>query len=163
MWFAPGTGRTSRSASLRSASGAVKRNEVASSAVLIAAALDNDWLLPGRRNGLAPSQVDRMLNIINSCDRVLMRYHLLYGKRCPQEALGYTGLVGGYQLGADRAKIEETDACCIVGPEHYWGLYFGAPSLVARMVPYVFWNAEFGLPRAQSSGMRNAERQNAGK
>lgn len=109
-----------------------------SSMVLIAAALDNDWLLPGRRHALALSQTDRMLNMINSCDRILMRYHLLYGKRCPQEALGYTGLVGGYQLGAELEKIEETDACCFVGPEHNWELYFQSPTLVGRMAPYVF-------------------------
>ena len=109
-------------------------------AVLIAPAIDNDWLLPGHRHGLALSQVESMLLMINSCDKVLKRYHLLYcgaRKRNGPQALGYTELVGGGRLGEDRLKIEQTDACCAAGPEHYWRNYFNSPSLVVRMEPYV--------------------------
>ncbi len=106
--------------------------------VLIAAALDNDWLLPGHCHGRAMKMVRRMLLVTNGCDRVLERYHWLYGRRSCAEALGYTGLVGGGQLGADRAKITQFDACCYAGPEHDWSHYFASPSIVARIVPIVF-------------------------
>ncbi|HEV3343168.1 MAG TPA: hypothetical protein VG125_22535, partial [Pirellulales bacterium] len=49
--------------------------------VLISAAVDNDWLLPGRQLDLALSQVDRLLLINNTSDRLLKRYHWLYGRR----------------------------------------------------------------------------------
>jgi hypothetical protein len=107
--------------------------------VLLAAGEDNDWLLPGRRFDKALSQCEQMINIYNSCDRALERYHVLYGRRCCQEALGYTGLVGLNLLGPDSRKIAQFDACCIVGRQHNWILYFESPSLVARMVPYVFF------------------------
>jgi hypothetical protein len=106
--------------------------------VLIAAALDNDWLLPGHCHGRALSMVNRMLLVINSCDRVLQRYHWLYGRRSCAEALGYTGLAGANQLGADRAKITQFDACCIAGPEHDWSHYWCSPAIVARILPLVF-------------------------
>ncbi|MBN1588815.1 MAG: hypothetical protein JW888_04810, partial [Pirellulales bacterium] len=69
--------------------------------VLIAAALDNGWLLPGWRNGLALQQVDRMLITQNSSDRVLRWYPRLYGRRGP-EALGFTGPACPAQLGENR-------------------------------------------------------------
>ena len=110
-------------------------------AVLIAPAIESHWLLPGRTHGLAMTQVESMFIIVNSCDKVLKHYHLLYcnaRRRNGPQALGTTGLVGGSQLGEDRRKIEQTDACCLVGPEHYWRNYFQTRSLVARMVRYVF-------------------------
>ena len=111
-------------------------------AVLQAAALDNDWLLPGRRHGQALSQLDQLLLINNSCDQVLRRYARLYGQRknCGPQALGYTGFAGLGSLSAiDRAKVRQVDACCHVGKQHDWARYAGSPSLNASMAPYVFF------------------------
>lgn len=117
----------------------VHPERIAFRVVDIAAAEDNDWLLPGHRLGKALSQDEKLLNLFNSCDLALNHYHLLYGRRCCQEALGCTGLAGIQALGPDRGKIAQYDACCIVGREHNWELYFGSPALVARMAPYVFF------------------------
>jgi hypothetical protein len=121
-----------------SLSNRVHPERIAFRTVDIAAAEDNDWLLPGHRLGKALSQDEKLLNIFNSCDLALNHYHLLYGRRCCQEALGCTGLAGIHALGPDRGKVAQCDACCIVGREHNWELYFGSPALVARMAPYVF-------------------------
>ena len=108
------------------------------SVVLIAAAVDNDWILPGHHHGRAVSVVDQLLLVNNGCDRVLARYHWLYGRRSCAEALGYTGLVGGGQLGPDLAKITQFDACCNTGNEHDWALYFASSAVVGRLVPVLF-------------------------
>ncbi len=108
-------------------------------AVLLAAACDNDWLLPGRHFGHALGQTEHLLNIYNSCDPVLKRYHLLYHRRSCAEALGYTGVVGWNMLGYERTKISQYDACCIVGKQHNWVPYFESRTLVGQMVPSVFF------------------------
>lgn len=85
--------------------------------VLMSAALDDHWLLPGHYHGRALSQVESMLLLNNSCDRVLQRYHLLYhGGRA--SALGYCGLACPYMLGDDLGKIDQRDVCCEVGRVH---------------------------------------------
>ncbi len=127
--------------------------------VLIAAALDNDWLLPGRCHGRALSMVQRMLLVTNSCDKVLQRYHWLYGRRSCAEALGYTGLAGAGQFGADRGKITQFDACCIAGSEHDWTHYWGSPAIVARMLPLIFQS----LPPAASRSAAKPGRQPTAK
>lgn len=97
-------------------------------AVLVAAALDNHWLLPGRAHGNALSQVDRMLLVNNSCDALLKRYHLV---RACQEALGYTGL---HRLDSDaRNKIQQIDACCEIGKRHQFAGYLCSAGLMSRM------------------------------
>jgi len=105
--------------------------------VLVAAALDADWLLPGRYNGLALGQLDRMLITQNACDPVLKRYPLMYCIRGPQ-ALGYTGPACLAQLGPDRKKIELLRLGCSVGKAHKWNCYLSAPSLRRRLAWYAF-------------------------
>ncbi len=100
---------------------------------LLAAALDNDWLLPGHTHGLALSQINHLLLINNSCDRLLMRYHRLYGRRACQQALGYTGLPRWGLSDDVWRRIDQFDACCIVGRDHWFHLYISASSLVTRM------------------------------
>jgi hypothetical protein len=101
--------------------------------VLVAAALDNDWLLAGRAHGRAMSQVDRLLLVNNSCDAALKRYHWIYNRRACQQALGYTGMSGGRVEGDARGKIAQLDACCQIGREHVLDGYLCAPGLMARM------------------------------
>jgi hypothetical protein len=132
--------------------------------VLIAAALDNDWLLPGHCHGRALTMVNRMLLVINSCDRVLQRYHWLYGRRSCAEALGYTGLAGANQLGADRGKITQFDACCIAGSDHDWAHYWGSPTIVARILPLVFPSlapSEIPAPAASPSAAKAGQNRRA--
>jgi hypothetical protein len=106
--------------------------------VLVAAALDNHWLIPGHCHGNALSQVTHMTVIYNSCDRALKRYRYLYRHGNDAEALGYTGVAGLGRMGADREKIEQFDACCYAGKEHGWENYISSGALVARMRMEVF-------------------------
>ncbi len=103
-------------------------------AVLIAAAVSNNWLAMGRPHGQALVVVDRMLALNNGCDRALKRYGVVDPCNHPQ-ALGYTGATG--PLGENGRKLTEVDLCCAVGKQHYWGNYMYSPSIVARMRPYV--------------------------
>ncbi|HEX3727462.1 MAG TPA: alpha/beta hydrolase [Pirellulales bacterium] len=107
--------------------------------VFLAAALDSDWLLPGHRQGRAMSQVDGMLLVNNSCDALLKRYELLYGRRSCVQALGYTGLTTWLLAPADRAKVRQRDACCQVGRQHTFVGYLESPDLVAEMRPYLLF------------------------
>ena len=68
-----------------------KRNPVR--AVLLASAIDADWLAPGGCHGLALSLVEQMLVTCNGCDRVLRWYPRLYGRGGPQ-AMGFVGPCG---------------------------------------------------------------------
>jgi hypothetical protein len=98
--------------------------------MLLAPALDNDWLLPGKRNGLALSQVERMLLTFNPCDRVLQFYPVL---SCGPDALGYTGLAGPSQLGPDRERLLQMNISGIVGKRHDSHVAYSSPSLMARV------------------------------
>jgi hypothetical protein len=105
---------------------------------LISAAVDNDWLLPGRRLDMALSQVDRMLLINNSSDRVLKRYHWLYGRRSKATALGNAGLPAAASLGPVVERITQYDAAPIIGRQHGCSAYFESPRLVALMQDALF-------------------------
>ncbi|HEY2882789.1 MAG TPA: hypothetical protein VGJ15_10155 [Pirellulales bacterium] len=103
-------------------------------AVLLAAAVNNNWLAVGRPHGQALFAVDRMLALNNGCDRALKHYRALDPCTKP-EALGYTGAVG--PLGPNRDKLRQTNLCCVIGKEHNWENYFYTPSVVARMRSYL--------------------------
>ncbi len=123
-------------------------------AVLISAAIDNDWLLPHRRLGRAISSVERMLLLTNSTDPVLSRYRLLYGLRSNAAALGYTGLAGREQLGAEARKIEQIDVASLVGPNHGFVYYFSAPRVVAQIQRYTISPNAPMLARNRGSAAR---------
>ena len=111
------------------------------SAVLLVAALDNDWLLPGHFHGKAMSQVSSMLLVNNNCDILLKRYHLIYGRRCPQQALGYTGLASWAATAADWTKVSQVSAAPIVGRRHAFAGYICSSDLVARMRPRLLFES----------------------
>jgi hypothetical protein len=104
-------------------------------AVLVAAAIDNDWLLPGRRNDLALGALDRLLLTQNACDPVLKWYRLMDRSRRP-EALGRTGPAGLACLQDERVKIEPLRLECSVGRNHDWCAYMRSSSLRSRLAAY---------------------------
>lgn len=108
-------------------------------AVLLAAALDNHWLLPGHYHGRAMSQVSTMFLVNNGCDMLLKRYHILYGDRGREQALGYTGLASWCVSSADLSKVSQIDVCCEVGKRHAIDGYLESPGLVARMRPHLIF------------------------
>lgn len=105
--------------------------------VFVSPAIDDDWLLPGRRFGGAWPQVERMLLVNNSADRTLKRYHWLYGPRSQAEALGHAGLRRGALPDGVRERVVQLDAAHIIGSQHGCGPYFESPALLARMRPYM--------------------------
>lgn len=108
-------------------------------AVLMGAAFDNDDLLPGQRYGRALSQVNRMLLFVNSSDRALKFYRLLFGRRLRLEAVGFTGLVAAHRLGPDRDKIETRDVADELGHEHGAKVFFEHHAIVRLMAPYLIY------------------------
>lgn len=100
--------------------------------VLLAAALDSDWLAPGRRYGEALHQVDELLILLNSCDPALRFYPLL----CPQTrpvALGREGVWSWSQLGDQRYKVTQRDVSGVIGRHHDWRRY-ATSGYVLRMI-----------------------------
>jgi len=106
-------------------------------AVLVAAAMPNDWLLPGHCNGLALPQLEAALVLVNPCDPVLRWYPRLYSRGGP-EALGYTGPAAVSRLGADREKLDLLGVGGSVGKNHSWQAYLSSGGLLARTADYVF-------------------------
>lgn len=105
-------------------------------AVLVAAAIGNDWLGPGQRHGLALGQVDRLLVTANACDRALKWYPWLHRRDAP--ALGRTGTAWPCLRGADAAKVEHVSLSWRVGKVHEWTAYLNAPELRAQLPAYAF-------------------------
>lgn len=106
-------------------------------AMLVAAALDSDWLLPAHRDGLALGQVERMWVSVDPIDRALRFYPRLYGRGGP-DALGASGPDCPEQLGPQAAKLELVNVECQVGKVHDWNNYVSASSLVSRLGWYAF-------------------------
>ncbi len=101
--------------------------------VLVAAALDTDWLVQGHFHGQAMSQTSSMLLVNNGCDAVLKRYHRLYcGHNCAQ-ALGYTGLPPGWLPPQESPKVRQIEASGYVGKHHALDMYLQSCDLVAQM------------------------------
>jgi len=114
-------------------------------AVLVAAAMDHDWLLPGHRHGSALDQVDRLLLTSNPRDPALRWYPLLYGRGGPA-ALGFAGPLCPDRLGPNRHKIELLPVACAVGRNHRWQAYFCAWPLRQRLGWYSFLDDQPGQP-----------------
>lgn len=114
-------------------------------AVFVSAAIDNDWLLPGRRLGLAMSQVNHLLSINNTSDSILRRYRLVYNRRSDAVALGYAGLPSAARFGPLAEQVREINASSLVGRRHGFSHYFAVPRIVDWMRPYVF-QSDLGGP-----------------
>lgn len=98
-------------------------------AVFVAAAIDTDWLLPGRRLGLAMTQLEHLLVTVNGADPGLRFYPLMYGLGGPH-AMGYAGPDCCWCLGG---KLELLDVTCSVGRNHAWDGYFCSTWLRGRL------------------------------
>jgi hypothetical protein len=109
-----------------------KRNPVR--VVLLAAAVNADWLAPGHCHGSALPLIDAALITLNGCDRVLRWYPRIDGRN-GSEALGLIGPQGV----ADAANVEVVDVADEVGKIHDWRGYSLAPSVCCRWSKYVFF------------------------
>jgi len=110
----------------------VHPERVPANAVLLASALDNGWILPGRFHGQALTMTAHMLLVNNCADRLLKRYEILSGRRSGRVALGYAG-ISRRALGPEAAKVTQIDVSGYVGKQHQFMLYVQSASLMARM------------------------------
>jgi hypothetical protein len=115
-------------------------------AVLVAAAIDNDWLLPGHRAGLALDQVDQLLMTRNGSDRALRWYRML-DRRRGSCALGFTGPVHLAGFGPNEGKIQVVELTGVIGKVHDWTQYLNAPDLCAHLPAYAFLGNPVGENR----------------
>lgn len=105
--------------------------------MLVAAALDCEWLLPGSRNGLAPQAVEQMLITRNCCDPVLRFYPRM--RRCDSSsALGFTGPAAASRLAESGATFETVPVECQVGKDHAWHTYLRSCAVSSRLAWYAF-------------------------
>lgn len=108
-------------------------------AVLMSAALDAHWLSPGKRYGLALTQVERMLITVNPADPALRWYprmdHLL--AKGPQ-ALGFVGIPCSLSQSQHAGKVMELNVSCLVGSTHSWQAYEGSPQIMEQVAPHLF-------------------------
>ena len=101
-------------------------------ASLLAAALDNDWLIPGRRHGQALSQIDRLFITKNQLDPVLHYYPIVLRDRS-STAIGVSGFAGLSRIGAERAKVEQLNVSRAIGKHHTVDLYWEASCVTSVM------------------------------
>lgn len=101
-------------------------------AIMMAAAIDNDWLEPSAPAGLAPLQAQRILVSQNCRDRVLRMYSRLDGPHGPP-ALGRVGPPDS----AD-GKLEVIDVACAVGHKHKFDRYEESWPIMDRLGWYTF-------------------------
>jgi len=113
-------------------------------AVLMGAALDDDWLLPGRPHGMAITQVEKLLLQNNCRDWILKRYP----KLCGRAALGYVGLHVGGALAPYADRIRQINAGRYIGIIHALRPYINSQPLMALTRKYVL--VDLLLPAAVS-------------
>jgi hypothetical protein len=112
--------------------------------VFLAAALDDDHLLPGRSFGAATTQIDRLLVACNRQDRTLKWYPGLYRFTLRpsrgQQAMGYAGFAGIHCVPWLYGRVEHRDVSCLVGNAHEWhGFEHLGGTLLERMRQYVYF------------------------
>ncbi len=102
------------------------------SAVLLGAALPNDWLMPGQFHGRAVTQVERLVITVNPYDGVLHWYPLLWGRN-GLPALGAAGLPGSVGQGPAPVKVVYVNLQSVMGSNHGWQYYDGAPEVISLL------------------------------
>jgi hypothetical protein len=99
-------------------------------AVLMAAALNSDWLCPGHFHGQAMDKVDQLVLVNNCEDRAMKYYHFSTTCGRPQ-ALGLCGPTCIDSAGA--SKIVELNVGRYVGSDHNLFCYLSAPGVTSEI------------------------------
>lgn len=107
--------------------------------VLLAPAVESDWLLPGRLHGLALTQVDRMWASYNPCDPVLKRYRFIV-KHANPVALGFAGPASGPWPEEYLDRLQAQDVRREIGKTHWMEAYIESPVVAARMRAFALWS-----------------------
>lgn len=107
-------------------------------AVLMAAAVHNDWLLPGRPHGEVWPLTDELSILYNSSDPVLKRYRFVDPHARPA-ALGYIGFWCADEVGSAADRVSPRDVCCQVGRTHDFGCYLGSVEIMESVRQTMLW------------------------
>ncbi|MHB8897688.1 MAG: hypothetical protein ACYC6Y_02960 [Thermoguttaceae bacterium] len=105
--------------------------------MLVGAALDSEWLLPGSRNGQAAQGIEKMLVTRNCCDRVLQLYPRMR-RYDSSSAMGLAGPASPARLAATGLDFEVVPVESQVGREHSWYLYLRSSGVRSRLGWYTF-------------------------
>ena len=122
-------------------------------AVMLGAAMPNDWLLPGMPYDRAWTQLSRLVVTVNPDDAVLHWYPLLWGRNGPV-ALGSTGVPDITRLGAWQAKLVQLDLRAVMHRNHGWKYYSTSPTITQ-----ILKQEMMTLPAAQQRGNVSLARQ----
>lgn len=102
--------------------------------VLLASALNSDWLCPGHYHGQAMPMVHQMVLVNNREDRAMKYYH--FSSTCGRpQALGYCGPTCIDPAAA--SKIVELNVGCYVGSEHDLFCYLAAPGVISEIDGFI--------------------------
>lgn len=109
-------------------------------AVLIAAAIDHNWMNPGQRYDKALLPAEHVLLLRNSRDATLAIYPLRKGYS--ERAIGKDGLGRDDRFAIDEMgkKVVELDAAAFAGSNHSFADYHEHPELASAMKPYVYFS-----------------------
>lgn len=121
-------------------------------AVLIAAAIDHNWLNPGERYSKALFPPERVLLMGNSRDATLGVYPMRKG--FGERALGKNGLGQDdrFVLGALGPKVVELDVAQFTDWHHSFSHYHERPELAAAATPFIFFNDESQAAAGPANG-----------
>lgn len=100
--------------------------------VLLAAAIDRDWITRKGRYANALDRIERLVLLVNPHDRVLRWYPYLPGGT-GGEALGYAGLCGIRHRGEHFDKIVELNVTRMIHRHHAWEFYVGSRPVMSRV------------------------------
>lgn len=115
-------------------------------AVLMAAAIDHQWLNPGDRYGQSLLVPERVLLMRNSRDATLAVYPMR--KVIGDRALGKDGLgqEDRFAMGELGKKIVELDAADFANWHHSFADYHQHPELAVGMAPFVYFDEDTPAP-----------------
>lgn len=121
-------------------------------AVLVAAAIDHNWLNPGQRYGQALLVPERVLLMRNSRDSTLAIYPMR--KFMGERALGKDGLGQDdrFALGSLGPKVVELNAAEFADWHHAFADFHQRPELAKAMVPFVYFQDEGVSPVVVPAG-----------
>ena len=100
--------------------------------MMLAPAMDADWLEPGCPRDRVRSAVESILVVANGRDHILKWYSHLYGRHGP-EAMGYVGPAS--TLGG---KLKVVDVCCELGRKHDFDLHQVSSPVCQCLAEYTF-------------------------
>ncbi|MHC4879894.1 MAG: hypothetical protein ACYTGL_25870 [Planctomycetota bacterium] len=108
-------------------------------AILAAAAVDHDWIVPGQRYDRALDGAQCMLNLQSSFDWALGIYPLR--RPFSRRALGQSGFTSGdlRRLGDRSQQVANFDVSKELGIGHTWPRYYERPEIAAALVPWIYF------------------------